>query len=435
MDLRRTIFIVAVFATGCFSFFGVIAYQNTQAVSTVRQQAVLHSLADTIIAESGDAGPASWSSPGWLKDRPTLASPHLQAFVFDDQGTVISASNAPLDTSDPPLPLRDMLSTAAAHEQRLSVDDGRLVWIRTPLPDSSGTLMVVHTAIDDGMAELVPLYLVPTIIAVLIIIWMLVWVRLSVLRRISIMARQEALETELVREQEASRVKSAFLANMSHELRTPLNAIIGFSDIINRQIFGMVGNMKYLEYSKDINLSGMHLLNLINDILDLSKIEAGEFQVNPTDIDVRDAVLEAIRITDIHGDRGDDRFTLSISKDAERLYADPRSFLQILINLLSNAVKYSTDGAPIDITAEPGANAGVQVRVTDRGIGIPQEDLQLVLEPFGQSRRNSEHSHEGTGLGLSLSKQLMELNGGTLDLQSKSDWGTTVTLWFPSRPA
>jgi signal transduction histidine kinase len=258
----------------------------------------------------------------------------------------------------------------------------------------------------------------------------LLWRSQSRLRR-----QNRALEDVSIQLTDANQAKSAFLASISHELRTPLNAIIGFSDIINRQIFGMVGNMKYLEYSKDINLSGMHLLNLINDILDLSKIEAGEFQVNPTDIDVRDAVLEAIRITDIHGDRGDDRFTLSISKDAERLYADPRSFLQILINLLSNAVKYSTDGAPIDITAEPGANAGVQVRVTDRGIGIPQEDLQLVLEPFGQSRRNSEHSHEGTGLGLSLSKQLMELNGGTLDLQSKSDWGTTVTLWFPSRPA
>lgn len=433
MDLRRTIFIVAVFATGCFSFFGVIAYQNTQAVSTVRQQAVLHSLAETIIAESGDAGPASWSSPGWLKDRPTLASPHLQAFVFDDQGTVISASNAPLDTSDPPLPLRDMLSTAAAHEQRLSVDDERLVWIRTPLPDSSGTLMVVHTAVDDGMAELVPLYLVPTIIAVLIIIWMLVWVRLSVLRRISIMARQEALETELVREQEASRVKSAFLANMSHELRTPLNAIIGFAQMLQNETFGSLGSDRNAEYVRIIHDAGTHLSRLIGHVLDLSQVEAGSTDLHETDVQPTALFEECGMLVRAQVQSRDQNVAITIDPAIGLIACDRLRIVQVVLNLLSNASKFSPIGSTIRLEAALQSNGDLLLQVVDRGRGIAAEDIAKVLKPFGQAEVSAETSRDGTGLGLPLSLALMELHGGSLTINSIPGDGTTVTGRLPAR--
>lgn len=243
------------------------------------------------------------------------------------------------------------------------------------------------------------------------------------------------LESVTVQLTKADRAKSEFLASISHELRTPLNAIIGFSDMLKNEVFGKIGDKRYKEYAGDINLSGGHLLNLINDILDLSKIEAGQFKVTPENVDLSSAITEAARIVDLSEDRTHSRISTDVAENLTHVYADPRSFRQVLINLLSNAYKYSPAPEPIDVIAQPADGGGVEIRVVDRGIGIPEQDLELVMQPFGQSRRNSDQTHEGTGLGLALSKQLIELNGGTLRLESRQGQGTTVFLWLPDQPS
>ena len=230
----------------------------------------------------------------------------------------------------------------------------------------------------------------------------------------------------------ANRAKSEFLAAMSHELRTPLNAIIGFSEIIERETFGPVGTAKYGEYAHDINASGHHLLSLINDILDLSKIEYGAEDLREESVDVPGLVRSALTLV---GQRSEERglqLALEIPDKLPPLWADARKVTQILVNLLTNSIKFTEPGGTVTIRAWCPTDGGHAVQVIDTGIGILPPDLPKALSRFGQVDSDLNRQYEGTGLGLPLAKAFAEAHGGDLELLSEVGVGTTVTVRFPA---
>jgi PAS domain S-box-containing protein len=229
----------------------------------------------------------------------------------------------------------------------------------------------------------------------------------------------------------SSRVKAEFLANVSHELRTPLNAIIGFSEVISAETFGPVGVDKYLEYAHDIHESADHLLAVVNDILDLSKIEAGRATLVLEDAEAAELVDSCLRL--IHGRAADARLQLrrQVEDSLPHLQVDPLKIKQILINLLSNAVKFTRSGGTVTLRAFSMPDGGVAFAVSDTGIGIAEKDLSKAIEIYGQVESSDGIRVEGTGLGLPLAKALIELHGGELKIESAAGKGTTVTAILP----
>lgn len=229
-----------------------------------------------------------------------------------------------------------------------------------------------------------------------------------------------------------NRMKADFLANVSHELRTPLNAIIGFSEVICKESFGPLGVDKYLEYAQDIHDSADHLLAVINDILDLSKIEAGRATLLLEDVEAEELVDSCLRL--IHGRAADARLQLRrlVEESLPRLRVDPLKIKQILINLLSNAIKFTRSGGTVTLRAYSTAEGGVAFAVSDTGIGIAEEDLSKAIETYGQVEPTDGVRVEGTGLGLPLAKALTELHGGELKIESSTGKGTTVTITLPA---
>jgi signal transduction histidine kinase len=229
---------------------------------------------------------------------------------------------------------------------------------------------------------------------------------------------------------QANQAKGAFLASMSHELRTPLNAIIGFSDTMVMEVFGPMGD-RYKSYAGDIRHSGEHLLALINDVLDLSRLDAGQAELREEEFDTAELIAEALRM--MVGQAGKAQITLTthIAQALPWVKADKRRIKQIVINLVSNALKFTPAGGTVDVTAKITPAGDLAVAVADSGIGIAPEDLPKVMERFGQVDSPMQRKHEGTGLGLPLSKQLAQLHGGDLTLESVLDQGTTVTLTLP----
>jgi signal transduction histidine kinase len=230
----------------------------------------------------------------------------------------------------------------------------------------------------------------------------------------------------------ANRHKSEFLANMSHELRTPLNAVIGFSEVLLEEMFGEV-NPKQQEYLSDILSSGKHLLSLINDILDLSKIEAGRMELEAQPFDLPAALDNALTLIRERAARNSIGLVIHVDPGIGEILADERKIKQVLLNLLSNAVKFTPEGGKITMSAA--LNGGtVEVSVADTGIGIAAEDQQAIFEEFRQVGSDYARKREGTGLGLALARRLVELHGGSLTVASELGKGSTFTFTIPVRP-
>lgn len=258
---------------------------------------------------------------------------------------------------------------------------------------------------------------------------------LSVMREISarVAARSE-LQAARDAAEFADRTKSAFLANMSHEIRTPLNAIIGFADVMKNEMFGPLGSDRYVEYTNDIVTSGRHLQSLIDDILDLSKLEADAMGLSSGRVDIARVIDSSLAVLKTRAQAGEIELAVRVAKKLPALRGDERRIRQVLFNLLSNASKFTPKGGRVSISAVANENTGLRISVVDTGVGMREQDLETALMPFGQvkTRGRPKSQQMGTGLGLPLAKSLVEHHGGKLDLKSTPGKGTRVTLRFPS---
>jgi signal transduction histidine kinase len=240
------------------------------------------------------------------------------------------------------------------------------------------------------------------------------------------------LEMELATQAEANRAKSQFLGNMSHELRTPLNAVIGFSEIIRDQALGPSAMENYRDYANDIHIAGEHLLRIVNDVLDISQIEAGKLTLHEGEMDVRAVVQAAVKLISQSAFEGGVALSVKLPFDLPWLMADEIRIKQLLLNLLSNAVKFSNRGSTVSVGAGREPDGGLAIWVVDTGIGMTETDISTAMQPFQQVVGTLSRAHEGVGLGLSLVDGFVTLHGGRLELSSVPGAGTTAKVIFPA---
>ncbi len=232
--------------------------------------------------------------------------------------------------------------------------------------------------------------------------------------------------------EEANLAKSRFLATMSHELRTPLNAILGFSEVMKNEVFGAHANAAYKEYSADIHGSGQHLLNLINEILDLSRIEAGKYELNEEALSLAGIVDDCSHMLNLRARAKGQTIREAIEPELPKIWADERAIRQVVLNILSNAIKFTPQGGDITIKVGWTANGGQYVSITDTGPGIPEDEIPIVLQTFGRGSLAIKTAEQGSGLGLPIVKGLIDLHNGGFHLKSKPRAGTEVTVTLPA---
>ena len=296
-------------------------------------------------------------------------------------------------------------------------------------------VLETYTDVTDLYAEIVRtgwergLMVAATLAVVFLLLILTVW------RADRQIQRQHAHNLELTktvaRAESASRAKSEFLANMSHELRTPLNAVIGFSEVLRTEMLGPLGNTRYRGYADDIHASGTHLLGIINDVLDLAKVEAGKMTVSLEKTQVADLIRDATKLMQ---DRADQNGVLlrAVIPETLGIVTDPNKLRQILINLMSNAIKFTPPGGTVEVaTQRADAGAKIVISVSDTGIGMRAEDIPLALAAFGQVDSSLARQFEGTGLGLPLTKRFVELLGGDIEIDSAPGEGTAVRVILP----
>ncbi len=305
------------------------------------------------------------------------------------------------------------------------------------------SLTILRFVMGDGLLD----YTVGATLVLYAVQFMLDGRRLT--RRVGEDARLRFQEEDLARELEETRdealrkrfeaetanaSKTAFLANMSHELRTPLNAILGFSEVMKNEVFGPHANASYKEYSGDIHSSGAHLLSLINDLLDVAKIEAGKMDIDPNPLEVRKTLEGALKIMAPKAREKRQELVIDVEADTPPLYADERALKQILINLVSNASKFTPEGGRISVIASKAPGGAFQIMVEDNGPGIPREKLDRIFTPFNQVDNRYDRQAGGTGLGLALVRGLSELHGGRAWIESEYGRGCKVFVVLPSEP-
>lgn len=250
----------------------------------------------------------------------------------------------------------------------------------------------------------------------------------------NVQERTRELRDAVVQAEMSNRSKTDFLADMSHELRTPLNAIIGFSDMIRNSVYGPLGSNRYNEYVEHIHDSGTHLLELIRDILDVARVEAGRLTIAPEEISVNEAFNDCAAMVAPRAQAENLELTFTLDSETPPVFADGLRLRQILLNLTGNAIKFTPRGGKVSVTASAMADGGVNICVRDTGIGMTGEQIETALERFGQARNNHMVSQDGAGLGLTICKSFMELHGGCLDIDSAPGEGTAVTVTFPPTP-
>ena len=268
--------------------------------------------------------------------------------------------------------------------------------------------------------------ILPALLAVILCVGLLSWYVLHSLR-----SGQKELWHALKQAKSADQSKTEFLANMSHELRTPLNAIIGFAEMMRDQMFGPLGHPRYAEYSANIHESGVHLLDIISDILEMSKVEAGKLELQETRLVMHKVMTSACRLIEPRATQKSIRISVDLAPNLPEVFADERALKQILINLLSNAVKFTPEGGRILVAATVGPRGTFRLAVSDTGVGIPKRQIPWVMQPFHQSGGSATASEGGSGLGLPLTASLVALHQGEMRIESEVGQGTTVIIDFP----
>ncbi len=317
-----------------------------------------------------------------------------------------------------------------------SSSDRKLVESFVPVRGADGSQAIVSLYSDaTGYHTIVQNSLIVLMIVVVGALFLVLGMLVFYVGRDRVLQEQQARNTALAESvrsaEEASRLKSRFVASMGHELRTPLNAIIGFSEAMKLRVFGPLGAAKYDDYASTIHASGRHLLAVVDDILDMARIEGGKAVLHETVFSPRAAFGNCAQLVAAEAERNGQLFSARVADGLPAVRGDEAKIKQIVLNLLSNAVRYTPRGGRIGLTAEPTAEGGLAVTVTDNGIGIPADALQHVFEPFRQVADDAVRRKGGLGLGLNIAKSFAELHGAALTLESELGRGTTARLVIP----
>ena len=425
---KLTVVAAAVVSFFVFVFLGAVSLESATSLSIINQQGILRSLLAS--PDSAETTPEELLAA--LSDRAFMESGTFFAFALDDEGkaTILGPDRATPGSAALVEHIRNNRNLEP-HQMFFDAEGSSFVWIDASTPGHSGDLFLAFQRRDNTWLTRARLYFVPSVIAILVVVWISVWSGLIAKRSIRAHKRQKELELELRHQEEASRVKSAFLANMNHELRTPLNAILGFSQMMQMQILGPIGHDKYSEYVENIIFASTHLRKLIGNILDISKIEAGEDTLDEEVVCFRDVLVECLAMTEKDFEGKKQRIVVNQKDDECCILADRLKIRQILLNLLTNANKFTPEGGTVTVSVGADPQGGLHVSVADTGKGIAAEELEMILQPFKRSQDQADTSKDGFGLGLPLSCALAKMHGATFDMESAVGTGTTVRIVFP----